>query len=126
MTDLTRYQIGKKLNAFDQLKLTRKLAPAFPLIDGLIKDENKEKPKSILIILMLGMISDDAVKEIIDLCLSCVYVSQEQGIQPAPLYVNGRCMFDDVKMDEILELTAKVIEVNIGDFLNTALLSLKG
>lgn len=118
---MSKYQITGSLNAFDQLNIARKLSPAFPLIDGVVRKENSGKDKGILITMALGMLSDDNSNYIVEKCLSIVTRAQDGGGVPARIYVNGNIMFDDIKLKDILDITVQVIEENIGDFLNTAL-----
>lgn len=116
-----QYQLSGTLNAFDQLNIARKLSPAFPLIDGVVRKENAGKNKGILITMALGMLSDENSNFVIEKCLSLVVKVQPNG-PPARVYVNGQLMFNDLSLTDLLNLTAQVIEENLGNFLNTALL----
>ena len=118
---MSNYQITGKLNAFDQLNIARKLSPAFPLIDGVVRKENAEKDRSILITMALGMLSDENSNYIVEKCLSIVTRAQEGGGIPARVFVNGNIMFDDITLKDLTDITVRVIEENLGDFLNTAL-----
>jgi len=115
-----QYQISGKLNTFDQLAIARKLSPAFPLINAIVAEENKGKEKGVLIIMALGMLSDEHSKFIEEKCLSTVVRTQPDG-SLARLYLNGKLMFDDITLSDMTDIIAQVIEDNLGDFLNTVL-----
>jgi hypothetical protein len=101
--------------------LARKLAPAIPLVDVQLKAENKDKPKSILVVMMLSQIADGDSEYIVKKALSLVLRKQSDGSFAKLQAANGSMMFDDVTMDEILELVSWVVEDNLGDFFRTAL-----
>jgi hypothetical protein len=115
-----RFLITGKLNAFDQLDIIRKLSNVLPIIDGVVRDENKGKEKSVLIVMALGMISDEHNDYIVKKCLSLVSMMQEGNSGAAKILVNGNLMFSDITLKDILDITAKVIEDNLGDFFSTA------
>lgn len=117
------YQIQSKLNAFDQLNIARKLSPAFPLIKAVVDQDNAGKDKGVLIVMALGMLSDEGNKYVVEKCLSTVVRTQDNGAL-AKIFINGQLMFDDLTLTDITEITAQVIEDNLGNFLNTALSAL--
>lgn len=117
---MPEYILTEKLNAFDQLTLVRKLSPAIPVVDGLIREENKAKDKNLLTVLMLGQLSDADSEYVVKKCLSVVSRVQETGTAKVQS-PTGQLMFDDMSMADILQLVSQVIEVNVGDFLRTAL-----
>lgn len=114
------YSLSGKLDVFTQLSLARKLAPALPVVDVQLKEENKGKPKAILVVMMLAQISDEDSAFVVRKCLSVVMRKQDTGLARVQA-ANGSIMFDDITMDEILEMVSWVIEENLGDFLRTAL-----
>lgn len=114
------YSLSGKLDVFTQLSLARKLAPALPVVDVQLKEENKGKPKAILVVMMLAQISDEDSAFVVRKCLSAVMRKQDTGLAKVQA-ANGSIMFDDITMDEILEMVSWVIEENLGDFLRTAL-----
>ena len=116
-----QYKLSGKLDVFTQLSLARKLAPAIPLVDVQLKMENKDKPKSILVVMMLSQINDSDSDYIVKKSLSLVLRKQMDGSFAKLQAANGSMMFDDVTMDEILELVSWVVEDNLGDFFRTAL-----
>jgi hypothetical protein len=117
---MPNYQISGKLNAFDQLNIARKLSAAFPLVTPMVSKENDGKDKGVLVVMALGMLSDENSKFVVEKCLSLVVRIQEDG-KPARLLSNGTLMFDDISLKDITDLTTQVIMENLGDFLNTAL-----
>lgn len=121
MSTLDDYVITGTLNVFDQLALARKLAPALPLVDLQLKDDNKDKPKALLVVIMLSQLSDTDSTFVIGKCLSVVMRKQENGSLAKVVTKDGVLLFDDITMTDLLELTSKVIEANLGDFLRTAL-----
>lgn len=115
-----------KLNAFDQLFVARKMAPALPVIDGLVREENANKDLGLLMVIALGQLSDSASDDVLLKCLGCVTVVQSADGKMAKLInSNGDLMFEDVSMDSIVKIAAKVIEVNLGNFFRTALSGLE-
>ena len=113
------YSIGK-LDVFSQLNIARKLSPAMPLIDGLVRTENSDKDLSILVLMALSQIQDDANEYVLTTCLSVVTVKQEAGWAKIS-NATGGLMFDDMTIETVLKLTVKVIEENLGGFFRTAL-----
>jgi hypothetical protein len=114
------YSLSGKLDVFTQLSLARKLAPALPIVDVQLQKENKGKPKAILVVMMLAQISDEDSAFVVRKCLSIVMRKQDTGLAKVQAD-NGSIMFDDIPMEEILEMVSWVIEENLGDFLRTAL-----
>lgn len=120
MTIQDTYSLSGKLDVFTQLSLARKLAPALPIVDVQLQKENKGKPKAILVVMMLAQISDEDSAFVVRKCLSIVMRKQDTGLARVQAD-NGSIMFDDITMEEILEMVSWVIEENLGDFLRTAL-----
>lgn len=119
-----QYNTKGKLDAFAQLHLARKLAPALPIIEGMVDAKNAEKEKSLLTVLMLSHISDADSEFVMKKCLSVVGVRQSDGKYANLQTSDGKLMFDDTPMQDILELAVAVIEENLGDFFRTSLASL--
>ena len=119
-----KYSVGK-VDTFTQLHLARKLGPSIPIIDGLIDQRNAEKNKDLLTVLMFSHISDTDVEFVIRKCLSVVHRRQDDG-KPVKIQAqDGTLMFDDISLSEMMELTVKVINENLGDFFRTALASME-
>ena len=118
-----QYVVTSKLSTFAQLHLARKLGPAIPLIEGLTSDSNKGKDKGILAVLMFSHIPDADVDHITRVCLATVFRVQD-GKRVRITTSDGELMFDDISMNDMLELTIEVVDWNLGDFFRTALAGL--
>ena len=114
-----QFQITGKLNAFDQLAVARKRSPALPLLQAMVAKDNVDKDFQLLLVVGLGMISDESSEFIINKCISLV--TTEVNGQITKIMVNGALMYHNLTMKDLLEVTAKVIQDNLGDFLTTAL-----
>lgn len=114
------YQIGQ-LGTFDQLNVARKLGPAMPLIDGLVRKDNSGKDLSVLTLMALSQIDDDANAFVVGKCLSVVSLKQQDGKFAKLTTASGDLMFSDTSVAEIMKLVVSVIEENLGDFFRTAL-----
>ena len=109
-----------KLDAFAQLNIARKLGPALPIVEGLIRPENAEKDKGILTVLMLSRLSDEDSEFVIRKCLSVV--GRRDGSKTFKVTgPDGSLMYDDLSMATMLDLAVDVIEENLGGFFRTAL-----
>ena len=118
------YETSGKLSTFEQLHLVRKLGPAIPMVQGLTDLQNSDKPKALLVVLMLSRIDDQSVDYIMRQCLSVVRRKQAVGPSAKVTTPDGTLMFDDIDLSSIMQLTVAVIEENVGDFFRTALATL--
>ncbi len=116
------YQIGR-LNAFDQLKIARKLAATSVLIGSLVKAEAQKSDITFLVLLILSHLDDASSEQVVNLCLGAV--SRQQGTMVAPIMNSGTMMFSDIGVSDILQLTSKVITENLGNFFLSALADLE-
>lgn len=117
------YVLARKLSAFDQLHLARKLGPAMPIVEGLVSPANVDKDKALLTVLALSHVSDADTEYVVRKCLGVV--NRVQGTVSSKLMTDsGEMMFDDVTMNAMLELAVAVIEDNLGDFFRTTLAGL--
>ena len=117
------YVILSALDTFSQLKIARKLAPATPVVEGLVNPENRDKNKELLTVMALANIADEDVDLLIKLCLTNIIRRSPNGdakIQTP----SGQLQFDDITLKTLMELTVKSIELNVGDFFHTALVEL--
>lgn len=114
------YMTIKPMDAFTQLKIARRLGPSLPILQGIISDENKNKDKRIITILMFSHISEEDMMFVIGECLSTIGRRQSNG-SIANVRKNGSIMFDDMGMDEMLKISIEVIEETLGDFFRTSL-----
>jgi hypothetical protein len=115
------YATSGKLDAFTQLHIARKLGPALPIVEGMVKPDNAGKDKSILTVLMLSHINDADVEYIIRKCLAVVTRQQDSKARAKITAPDGSLMFDDITMAQMLEISMVVVEENLGDFFRTAL-----
>lgn len=123
--DGLQYATTGKLDAFAQLHIARKLAPALPVINGMVHPDNVGKDKKILTVLMLAHINDADTNFVINKCMSVVVRKDASGKYVKIQTVDGHLMFDDIGMHALLELTFEVIEENIGDFFRMSLANLE-
>ena len=114
------YRTVKAMDAFTQLKIARRLGPAVPVLEGVIKKENLEKDRRILVVLMFSHIAEEDMLYVVDQCLTVVGRVQANN-QIADLKRNGSLMFDDISMSDLIEIATAVIEETLGDFFRTAL-----
>lgn len=121
----TEYSSRGRLDSFTQLHIARKLGPTLPIVEGLVKQENSEKSKDLVTVLMLSHISDEDTEYIIKKCLGVVTRQQTTGPFAPVLSPQGMLMFDDMTMSDMLGLTIAIIEENLGDFFRTSLADLK-
>jgi hypothetical protein len=119
-----QYATIGKLDAFTQLHLARKLAPALPIIEGLVSPANASKDKQVLVVLMLSHVSDADADYVVKKCLGVVARRQADNQLARLQSADGQLMFDDTPMSDLLELAVAVIEENMGDFFRTALSAL--
>lgn len=117
------YVILSALDTFSQLKIARKLAPATPVVEGLVNPENRDKNKELLTVMALANISDDDVDLLIKLCLTNIVRRSPSGDSKIQT-PSGQLQFDDITLKVLMELTVKTIELNVGDFFHTALVEL--
>lgn len=148
MTEITlngqQYRIGV-IDAFTQLKLSRKLAPLVPeLVPAFVKIKNvigdapaegEEAPKLSLdqvgdIALMLGpfttalaALSDADMEYITALCMAVV--QRQSGNTWAAVWNKDAkaLMFQDIGLDTLLLLLVKTIMANLGNFIRGLLTS---
>lgn len=118
------YASAGKLALTDQFGIARKLGAVMPLIGPMVTPDNVEKDKTLLTLLMLGNLSDDVSAYVTGKCLSVVTTQDDKGNVCKLTAPNGAFMFLDIGVEDILQLAAKVIEENLGDFFRTALGSL--
>lgn len=118
------YASVSKLSLTDQFAIARKLGAVMPLIGPMVTPENVEKDKTLLTLLMLGNLSDETSAFVTAKCLSVVTTVDDKGNTCKLMAPNGAPMFQDMTVQDILELSSKVIEENLGDFFRTALGSL--
>lgn len=112
-----QYYIGK-LSAFKQLHVARRVAPILTgLADMAMASDGKPldfKQAVEPMVVAVSKLSDEDTEMIIGTCLEVV--SRKTGNKTAaPVFSSGNLMFDDLKMIDMLRLTAEVIKVNLGN-----------
>ena len=115
------YAIDGKLDTFSQLNVARKLNPAIAIMATMADPDNADKPKSLMVVAMLSYLVDEDSDYVIKKCLSLVKYKNADGQLFKVVTPNGALAKGDMTMEDMTELTAKVILENLGDFLNTAL-----
>lgn len=112
-----QYRIGK-LDAFKQLHVARRVAPVLTgLADMAMASGGKDLDfKSAVepIVQAVAKLTDEDTEIIVGSCLSVVARKVDSKTM-APVFKDGSCMFDDIDLVGLLRLTAKVIEVNLGN-----------
>lgn len=119
--DGNSYSTSGRWDAFTQLNVARKLAPAMPIMDGMVATENQNKDKRILSILIFSRLNDRDSEFVISKCLSLVSRKQQDGSMAKVQTPDGHLMFNDIDVSVILQLSSGVIEENLGDFFRTSL-----
>ena len=115
-----QYLTQKKLDTFAQLHLARRLAPALPIIEGILKEEEGNNQRSLLSILLFSKLDEKDSEFVINKCLSMVLRQQEKNLAKIQAG-NGMLMFDDIDLHVMLQLTLSVLEENLGGFFRTLL-----
>jgi hypothetical protein len=113
-----------KLDVRTQLNLARRLSPAVPILDLVLEAKAENKNQCLLTALMLSKLDDADNDYVVNKCLAVVSRQQDDGTHAKLTNQSGLLMFDDLTLTELLDLTARVIEENLGDFFYTALSSL--
>lgn len=122
------YRIGK-LNAFQQLHVSRRLAQILPTMlpllaaikhSDVIAQAMSGNPSGLSEIAgpatrALAEMSDADVEYIIGTCMNVV--ARKDGKSWAPLMRDGVQMFDDVGMGDLLTLTVNVVNASLADFM---------
>lgn len=122
-----------KLSAFQQFHLSRKIAPLLPpLIPAFLKvqaDGSFTKDLGGLAVLLqpvadaLAALKDDEAEYILATCLGAV--QRQTGKNWAPVWNKSGnvCMFDDLELPAMLQLSFRVIQDSLGPFISGALTS---
>lgn len=119
------YRIGK-LNAFQQLHVSRKVGPLMPrLIPAYIASQDGKILENLDVLAQmvepftqaLSEMTDADVEYVAATCLAVVH--RKQGNSWAPVWnAGGHClMFDDVDLGTMLPLVVRVITENLGPFI---------
>ncbi|HDR9029892.1 TPA: hypothetical protein QDB14_004114 [Burkholderia vietnamiensis] len=129
-----RYQIGR-LPAMQQFHVSRRIAPVLsPLIRAYLELSKSDVPltKNLALIATsieplteaLSRLPDDDAEYVIGACLRIVERHQGAGWARVWSPTQNVCMFDDIDVGVMLELTVRVIMENLGPFIGGLLTSL--
>jgi hypothetical protein len=116
------YVIGT-LDAFQQLKIVKRLAPSIASIRAsvsAIPDDSKESVLEVLaepIAKALASLSDEDSELIVRLCLGVCSRKTPSGLMPVQRA--NTIMFSDLDLFSMLGLAYNVIEDNLGSFFST-------
>ncbi len=108
-----------------QLLVARKIGAVIPVVQPMTAKANADKDKTLLALMLLGNLPDDAATQVQNVCLGVVTTADVTGTFVKLVDPGGGIMFQDVTVQDLFALTAKVIEENLGDFFRTALGSLE-
>ena len=131
-----QYSAGK-MDAFKQLHVSRKIGPIIPpLIPVFLKLSKSSVPLTENLAAIgellgpfadgLASMPDETAEYVMGTCLSVV--QRKQGNDWAPVWSErGRtCMFDDMGLDVLIPIVVRVIQSNLGNFINGLLTSQTG
>lgn len=116
------YMIGR-MDTMKQFHVARRLAPILAGM-GSVFGEGKDRPQTDEAILgaalpniadALSKMSDEDVEYIIKNCMAVCKRKSEQGPW-SPVQIQGRFMFADIQMEDMLKLSMEVIQFNLGSF----------
>jgi len=108
-----------------QLLVARKVGAMIPIVQPLVAKANAGKDKTLLALMLLGNLSDEASDQVTKACLGVVSTQDVTGAFVRLTNPQGGFMFQDVAVEDIFAVTAMVIAENLGDFFRTALGSLE-
>lgn len=128
-----KYQIGK-LNALDQLHVSRRIAPIIPtiapllvqLVDAGLTDLDEGEPLDIEMLKTLAPsfqpfaealaeMTDEHTEYVLSKCMSVVRRKTNDGF--AAVWRGKSPAFDDMEMSEILPLVIAVLRSSLGNFM---------
>lgn len=125
-----------KLDAFKQLHVSRRIAPIIPTLvpifvkiakDGAMKDLAGLAELLVPFADGLAGLSDETSEYVISTCLSVVK-RQAQGGNWTPVWSQQAkaCMFDDMDLGDLIQISIKVIQDSLGPFIRGLLTSQMG
>lgn len=126
-----RQYTTRKLNAFKQFHIVRRIAPLLsemlPLLQTLVKDRKQfdalteeqkfEKIAPIVPVVLNGLASlkDEDADHVLHGLLGSVEVQQVAG-NWAPVYANGMLMFQDLQLPDLLQIAGHAFMHNLSGF----------
>lgn len=114
---------SSRLDTVSQFHVARRLTPALPGLMLQVKDADLSKLDSSAILMIVAgpvgqafafMPQEDA-DYIIRTCLSVW--SKIEGDKAAPLMVNGKMMYSDMKLPTMIKLVVETVKAHLADFL---------
>jgi len=126
------YRIGK-LNAFVQFHISRRIAPIIPTLIPIFvkisKDGSVTKDVSGLAEVMtpfaegIAQMSDESSEYVLSHCLSIVQRKHNGNWTPVWSAQNKVCMFEDMDLGVLIQVTMKVIQDSLAPFISGLLTS---
>lgn len=120
------YKVTGRLNAFKQLYVVKRLAPALgellPLLTSYLQraesDAGRAEAAEVFgpFATAVSKLQDEDLEYIITTCLSIVQRRLPGGTGWSALIVKGKLIQEDLSLPEMLQLTWKVIEANLLGF----------
>jgi hypothetical protein len=121
------YRIGR-LGVFDQLHVSRRLAPLLGGLAEAVKDtpdrtpQNGDKDSQIdfaQVAKAFASMSDDDVDYIVHRCLSVCQRSVKPDGWASVQSKSGKLMYEDLTLTSLMGLSINVIQENLSDFFST-------
>ena len=113
------YNIGT-MTVFDQLQVARRIMPMSAILEAMTNDRNAGKDLTVLLMMVLGNLSDENHVYVVTKCLS--QVSKLEGDKPAKITTpTGELMYAHIDLQTTVDLVTAVILENLGGFFHTAL-----
>jgi len=119
-----RLYVTGRLSLPTALMVSRKVGAMMPVVQPLVAKANAGKDKTLLVLMLMGNLSDEAANAVTTACMGVVSSADIEGKYVRVMGPQGGYMFEDISVQDIYALTGKVIEENLGDFFLTALGSL--
>lgn len=111
-----KYQ-ATKLDAFTQFHVVRRLGPLYPYVVSALAIMGKDPLTAISnITLAMSRLSDDDANFVMKTCLGVTKVNQGTA-WASLLSPQGTPMFQDMEMQEMLQVVWKVLESHFGPFM---------
>lgn len=126
------YIIGK-LDAFKQFHLSRKIAPVIPSLVPVFVEISKKGDiqnniSAIAELLQpfadgLAALSDEHSEYVLKTCLGAVKRQTGETFTPVWDKRGNVCLFDDLDLGDMMQITVKVIQSSLGSFIQGLLMS---
>jgi hypothetical protein len=115
----------RKLSAFQQFHLSRKIAPLIPpLVPIFLQFSKEERDAGALALLLqpfadgLAAMPDSAAESVMNTCLSAIKRKADIGDAFVPIWINQVAMFSDLNdVSKLFPLVMRVIQDSLGPFI---------